>query len=807
MISVSPVMPGCQRSIADAVATAPEGSVINVSSGTYRERLVLRRAVTITAEDGPGTVEIRVDEGSAVALAGGAATISGITIRCADSEQSAVVVGQGRLALTECEIEGASWAAVYAYGSGTLAMRGCQVRNPQGAGVVVTSPDGSSLDDCRLHDLGTSAIVVAEQGRMDVRGGGAERADGNGICLNGQGQATVENFTVSGATKPAVAVEQQAAATLRRVAVRGTDGVGFYLATTESARMEACTVEDAGADGVLIAGATTATLAECEIRRSAKYGIRVTTGSSGLAAECTVSEVTGTGVCIADGATFEFDHLTVSSCTESGVTVRSEAEPRLRRLRVHDCGGVGVEIVDGGRANLENAEIDRSGGAGVLVSGKARARVDGCSVRAAAGAGLAVVQAGQALFEDCDVYGSGEDGAVVGADADVSLTRCRFRSGDAHGIQVAASGRAEITACEFLENDGDGIRVHTENDVLVRRCTARDNGGAGLRQAVASAALNVTDLTSTGNGFPDAHGTASPQGGAPEPGTPSASEQRAARSGPAAKPTTSKPFEELTALVGLDGVKRDVASLVDLNKMAKRRQQAGLSVPPMSRHLVFAGAPGTGKTTVGRLYGAILAELGVLSSGHLVEVARADLVAQIIGGTAIKTTEAFTKALGGVLFIDEAYTLSSQKGGTGPDFGREAIDTLVKLMEDHREEVVVIVAGYSKEMREFMASNPGLESRFNQTIEFANYNAEELVTIVRQQCHRHDYQLDPKAGEVLHEYFERIPKDGTFGNGRTARKTFEAMVARQASRLGTMPHTSTADLTSLLAEDLDFLPA
>ncbi|MCI2417464.1 right-handed parallel beta-helix repeat-containing protein [Saccharopolyspora sp. K220] len=806
MISVSTAMPGCHRSIADAVSTAPEGSVINVSAGTYHERLVLTKSVTITAEDGPGTVEVRVLEGSAVGVAGGAVTISGITLRGTDSEQPAVVVGQGRLALTECEVEAASWAAVYAFGSGTLAMRACQVSNTEGAGVVVTSPDGSSVADCRLHDLGTSAIVVAEQGRMEVHGGGCERADGNGICLNGQGQATVENFAVSGATKPAVAVEQQASATLRRVAVRGTRGIGFYLATTEPVQLESCTVEDAGADGVLVAGARAAKLDECEVRRSAKYGIRVTAGSSGVATECAVAEVTGTGVSVDDGATFEFDRLAVSGCAETGVAVRSEANPQLRRLRVHDCGGVGVEVSGRSRANLENAEIDRSGGAGVLVTGDAWARVEGCSIRAAAGAGLAVVEAGQSVFEDCDVYGSGEDGVLVGADAEVSLTRCRLRSGDANGIQITAAGRAAISACEFLENKGDGIRVHTENKVSVQRCTARDNGGAGLRQVVPSAALHVADLTSTGNGFPDAHGTAGPQDAAPQGSTPSSSAQRDEQPAPAAKPT-SKPFEELTGLVGLAGVKRDVATLVNLNKMAKRRQQAGLSVPPMSRHLVFAGAPGTGKTTVGRLYGAILAELGVLTSGHLVEVARADLVAQIIGGTAIKTTEAFNKALGGVLFIDEAYTLSSQQGGTGPDFGREAIDTLVKLMEDHREEVVVIVAGYSKEMREFMASNPGLESRFNQTIEFANYNAEELVTIVRLQCHKHDYQLDPKAGEVLHDYFERIPKDGTFGNGRTARKIFEAMVAHQASRLGTTTDASTTDLTRLLAEDLDFLTA
>ena len=227
-----------------------------------------------------------------------------------------------------------------------------------------------------------------------------------------------------------------------------------------------------------------------------------------------------------------------------------------------------------------------------------------------------------------------------------------------------------------------------------------------------------------------------------------------------------------------------------------------LSENRIAHAYLFSGPRGTGKTTVARLYGRILAQLGVLRSGHLVEVARADLVAQIIGGTAIKTTEAFNKALGGVLFIDEAYTLSSGGGGTGPDFGREAIDTLVKLMEDHRDDVVVVAAGYSAEMQQFLSANPGMESRFSRTIEFANYTPEELVTIVRSLCQRHDYRLDEGAAEALLEYFEKIPKDGTFGNGRTARRVFERMTDRQASRLAASPVVAPAELTKLTAEDL-----
>lgn len=186
----------------------------------------------------------------------------------------------------------------------------------------------------------------------------------------------------------------------------------------------------------------------------------------------------------------------------------------------------------------------------------------------------------------------------------------------------------------------------------------------------------------------------------------------------------------------------------------------------------------------------------------MTEAARADLVGQYIGSTAIKTTELVTKALGGVLFIDEAYTLSAGSGGSGPDFGQEAIDALMKMMEDHRDELVVIVAGYSELMERFLTSNPGLASRFTRTVEFPNYSVDELVTITSDLCRKHYYDLTDDATAALYTYFERIPKDATFGNGRVARKLFEAMINNQASRLATTPPSKDTDLNRLTGADL-----
>ncbi|GHF44766.1 Holliday junction resolvasome RuvABC ATP-dependent DNA helicase subunit [Amycolatopsis bartoniae] len=776
------------RSIGDAVADARDGAVILVGPGRYTENLVVTKAVTITAEDGPGTVQVVADNGVTVIVDSESAALSGITVSATDADSPAVVVVRGQLAITECLLQASAWSTVFVRDQGSVLMRECEVRNPVGAGVVVTSPVGGVLDACRMGDLGTSGIVVAEAGVLRARACSVTTAAGNGICLNGDGRLTVEDTTISGAGKPAVAVEQQAGMTATRLTVSNVDAVGFYLATSGQVVLEDCSVSGAGAEGVFVAEGSAPVLRSCSVSGTRGRGMHFAGRASGTVSGCSVSDVDGIGVAVTQRSVTEFDAVTVSGCT-SGVRIEDGADPLFRRLRVMGCDGAAVEVDGGARGTLENVEIDGGGGVGLSVTGSARPSVTGLSLRKPAGAGVSVVGAALALADGA-IDRAGADGVYAGSGADLSLVRCRVQGSTGMGCLFDEGASGSVSESEFSGGSADGIRLDTEESVRVAGCTVRDNRGSGVRQTRPGAAIEVLDLITQGNLAPDAYGTAA---AAPAP----------APEEPAQRPVlASDPLVELQNLVGLAGVKAEVTSLINLNKMAKRRQDAGLSAPPMARHLVFAGAPGTGKTTVARLYGQILAQLGVLRKGHLVEVARADLVAQIIGGTAIKTTEAFNTALGGVLFIDEAYTLSTGQGGTGPDFGREAIDTLVKLMEDHRDDVVVIAAGYSKEMKQFLESNPGMESRFSRTIEFANYTADELVTIVRSQCAKHDYRLDEDAADALLQYFEEIPKDGTFGNGRTARRVFERMTDRQASRLAMAATADAADLTLLTVEDL-----
>ena len=402
---------------------------------------------------------------------------------------------------------------------------------------------------------------------------------------------------------------------------------------------------------------------------------------------------------------------------------------------------------------LEECEITDIGGSGLVLWEGAAPVIRGLTVRECRKNGVYVGDGAHGSLTDCDISRTDYPAVHVGGDADPALLRCHVHDAGAD-VDQTDQGRATFEECWST----DVANATLPSDPVAARSVPAGPGprrpAVGVRSGAGSRAPDLADL-----------------------------------------------LGQLDDLVGMARVKRDVGTMVKLVQTVKRRREAGLAPPPMSRHLVFAGNPGTGKTTVARLYGQLLAALGMLERGHLIEVDRGTLVGEYVGHTAPKTQAAFRRALGGVLFIDEAYALVPTGGGT--DFGQEAISTLVKLMEDHRDEAVVIVAGYPDEMRQFVAANPGLSSRFSRTLTFEDYSSGELVQIVEKQASRHQYQLAEGARAGLLTYFDGIYRGEGFGNGRFARKVFQMMTERHAARLAELDAPDTVELSTLEADDLD----
>ncbi|EYT82014.1 sporulation protein [Streptomyces sp. Tu 6176] len=810
---------GCDHTtIGAALGSARPGAVISVRPGSYRENLTVRGRVTIVADGPRGSVEIAPVKGAAVTLAADAVMLTDLVLRGGEGELPVIDAVRGQVAMDGCEVLGAGWTALLSRGSGSLAMRACRITNPVGAGVVEAGTTGSVIEDCLIENLGTSGVVISEQGRADVRNCRIRDARGNGVLANGQSRGVVEDCEITTVEKPGIALEGGTALRVVRTTLRECS-VGVHLASSARTELSHVQVYASAGHGFVVAERSDPQLSYCETSGTRGSGLYVTGRSRGYFVNCAFDAAEGAAVHVEDSSTpslsgtrvtnskavgvllegesaAEFDQLDVVRAAGNGVSLASGANPLLRRARITEARGAGVLVADGGRGRFEDCEIGDCSGHALRVEGGGNPHVGSSALRGAGRSGVSVGGEGRATLRDCEISGCSASGAAVEEGGDLTLVRARVLGSGGHGALIGTGGRATLKASEFSGNTGDGIRIDTDRAVEVTDCTVRSNRGAGLKRAPSRAEFTLSGLTSVDNKSPD-EGT--DPGADPAEGENTETAETADGGGGT---TENALVAELNALVGLANVKEQVNMLVSLGKLAQRRAQLGIPAPPMSRHLVFAGPPGTGKTTVARLYGGILAGLGMLSSGHIVEVSRADLVAQVIGGTAIKTTEVFEQAQGGVLFIDEAYTLLSDSKGSSVDFGQEAIDTLVKLIEDHRDDTVVIVAGYPKEMVDFLAANPGLASRFTRTVEFENYSVDELVTITESMCSGHRYVLDPLTREALGLRFSRMRRDATFGNGRAARQVFEDMVDRQSLRLATQLDASEADLMLMLPEDV-----
>jgi SpoVK/Ycf46/Vps4 family AAA+-type ATPase len=824
-LTVAPDGKGGHRSIGSALAAAPEGATIIVHPGSYPESLVLIRPVTIAAAQAPGAVIIQAPSGPAVTLGAGSATLRQLVLGGRDPVTAAVEVAGGSLTLDQCEVTAAAKIAIETKGAdAAVFVHGGRIRNSAGHGVVVTDGASGKFERTVIEHVASDGVTVRSGADPAFRECTISDVQGTGFTASDSARGVVHGCEITRITGPAVALGENSSTRMTSAWIHDTADIGVLISSGARPLLEDCEIRDTGSHGMVLTDEADPVVRRCSITKSAGQGICVIGRSRGAFTDCTVADTGAAGafvgeasdpmfakcrfrnlektaLVVTDAAAGTFDRVDVRGTRHNGIEISSAANPLFRQAAVADCHGHALAVLDEGRGRIEDSVMEGSGAAGLRTASGGYPDVRGTRFVGSAQAGVLVSARGRGVLRECEIIGAGTGGVIVESGGDLSVSRTLVHESGGTGVVFTDGAQGRFTACEIAANNGDGIMVASSQSVVLRDCIVRDNKGAGLRRVVPTDLLIVENLTSRSNTEPNSYEKA-------QSATASMTASRVpmVEQGPGEANRAVEPLlRELNSLVGLAGVKQEVSRLVHLHALSKRREEAGLSAPPMARHLVFAGPPGTGKTTVARLYGQILAALGVLRTGQIIEVSRADLVAQYVGATALKTTERFEEACGGVLFIDEAYTLSASSGGSGPDFGKEAIDTLVKLMEDRREDVVVIVAGYSHEMRQFLASNVGLASRFSRTVEFENYSPAELVQIMELICQSHNYTLEHDTRAMLGLYFEKINRDATFGNGRAVRKIFEDMVGRQAGRLAMMPQASVADLTRFLPDDLGLM--
>jgi len=633
----------------------------------------------------------------------------------------------------------------------------CEIFATAAAGVLAEAESAAVLDGCHIHHAGRAAVIATESSTLTLD------------------QVRVVDVDDSGMAATGAAVIRARGSIFARTAANGV-----FLTDEAEALLTDCEIHDSAYTALHLAGGAKATLAGGQVHDTPEYGVRVCDRAELTAQDSRVHGVAMTGIFV-DGGDAVVKDCRISGAG-TGIDLRTAHRPLLLYCEISDTKEAGIEVGRDTGALVEGVRIERAGATGIVLDAGSTAWIDDCVVADARGSGLAagsgawprvrglvveratgngvLLRSGaRGVFEDCSLIGSALPALYIEAEAAPILRRCLVVDSD-HDVVQCDGARPEFEDCRS-ENVRDSTMPQGDTGPSRGRGAGRERRRDSGKTAV----------------------------------SPEVAEERLAEL-----------RGELDQLVGLSGVKRDFVSLTNLMHMVKIRQEAGLSPPPLNRHLVFAGNPGTGKTTVARLYGGFLHALGLLERGHLVEADRGDLVGEYVGHTAPKTQQIFRSALGGVLFIDEAYSLVPH--GQGNDFGQEVISTLVKLMEDHRDEIVVIAAGYPSEMRRFLDSNAGLGSRFTRTLNFDDYDADELVRIVCYHADRHEYECLSETLVSLREFFTDLPRGDRFGNGRTARQVFQLMTERHAQRIADVVarkdprELDPGDLVTLLPGDL-----